>query len=1073
MHTTALSGYAELDCLSNFSFLRGASCPAQLVEQAARLGYQALALCDECSLAGVVRAYTEAEQQGIKLIVGSRFELDGMHVIILACNTNGYGDLSELITLARRRSGKGCYTLGLHDIAEPPAGYAHLRQLPDCLAILRPAHDIAPPLLDEQLARLKSVFPARLWLGLALHHGHADARHQATLEKAAANHALEVVALGQAEMHARSRQPLHDVLAAIRLKRPVAQCGYALKPNAEHHLRSRVRLANLYPARALAQTLAISERCTFDLKDIRYQYPREIVPDGMTPAAYLRQETYAGAKLRYPGGISAKVRSQIESELAIIASLAYEPYFLTVYDIVQFARSRGILCQGRGSAANSAVCYCLHITEVDPESGNTLFARFISHARKEPPDIDVDFEHQRREEIIQYIYGKYGRDRAALTAVVSSYRIRSVLRDTGKALGLDADLIDRIAKSFHYWDGKTGLLDRLAEHGLDRDSRLAGMWAQLAEALLGFPRHLSQHPGGFVIARDKLCRLVPIENAAMPDRSVVQWDKDDLDAMGLLKVDVLSLGMLSALRRCLALASARRGQPLRMQDIPGDDTATFEMIANADTVGVFQIESRAQMSMLPRIRPREFYDLVIQVAIVRPGPIQGGMVHPYLRRRNGEEPAISPTPAIEAVLRRTLGVPIFQEQAMQIAMDAAGFSADEADQLRRSMAAWRRKGGVGKFHDRLVQGLLANGCHKDFAEALYRQLEGFGEYGFPESHAASFAKLAYVSAWLKRHEPEAFLAALLNSQPMGFYSASQLVQDARRHGVQVLPVDIAHSMWDSTLASCALHTPHEALVSATASDATPETASARMPGFAPKTAARPAVRLGLSRIKALSEAAGRRIEAARCERAFDNVHDLSLRAALSRHDLDALAAANALQALAGHRRQARWQAAGPALKGLLHGAPITEPVMPALPAPVEAEEILADYQSLRLTLGRHPVALLRPALRERGFLDAATLAGSYPDRRLARACGIVTGRQRPGTAKGVVFVTLEDESGNVNVIVHAHLAERQRGELMHTRLMGVYGVWQKQSGVCHLLASRLVDLSPLLDGLPTRSRDFH
>ncbi|TEA71870.1 error-prone DNA polymerase [Allopusillimonas ginsengisoli] len=1057
MQTHTLIDYAELDCLSNFSFLQGASHPEQLVERAARLGYQALALCDECSLAGVVRAHTEAARLGLKLIIGSRFRLDSTYLIILARNEKGYGDLSELITLARRRSAKGHYQLALEDIASPPPGSEHLRGLPDCLAILRPDYGISETTLENHLLRLGQVFPERLWLGLALHHHHADAQHQARLEQAAQRTRVRIVALGQAEMHARSCQPLHDTLAAIRLKQPLSQCGYALKPNAEYHLRSRFRLASTYPAQAIAETLLISRLCTFNLKEIAYQYPQEIVPEGMAPDVYLRDETFAGARKRYPNGLSAKIRSQIESELLIIRTLNYEPYFLTVYDIVQFARKRGILCQGRGSAANSAVCYCLHITEVDPENGNALFARFISNARKEPPDIDVDFEHERREEVIQYIYKKYGRERAALTAVVTTYRIRSVLRDTGKALGIDLDLIGRIAKSFHYWDGKQGLLEKLAEHGLDPDGPVANKWIGLIESLLGFPRHLSQHPGGFVIARGKLSRLVPIENAAMPDRCVVQWDKDDLDAMGLLKVDVLGLGMLSALKRCLTLVERRRGQPMLMQEIANDDKDTYHMIQRADTVGVFQIESRAQMSMLPRLKPEKFYDLVIQVAIVRPGPIQGGMVHPYLRRRRREEKVDSPTPQIAAVLERTLGVPIFQEQAMQIAMVAAGFTPDDADLLRRSMAAWRRKGGVEKFRDRLIKGMMDHGCSEAYALSLYRQLEGFGEYGFPESHAASFAKLAYISAWFKCHEPEAFLAALLNAQPMGFYSPSQLVQDARRHNVQVLPVDVTISQWESTLEypDCASHQPPR--TNATAAD----------------SEIRPAVRLGLNRIKSLSESAGLRIEAACHTRPFNSLHDLALRASLTRHDMDALAAAGALHTIAGHRGQARWQAASPALNGLLREAPIHDSAQPALPAPTEGQNISADYHSLGLTLGRHPLALLRKQLQDRHFAPACTLIEEYPDRRLARACGIVTGRQRPQTANGIVFVTLEDETGNVNVIVRAELAQRQRMELVNSRLMGVYGVWQKQSGICHLMASRLVDLTPLLNDLPTRSRDFH
>lgn len=1036
-----LTGYAELDCISNYSFLQGASHPEELVTRAATLGYEALALSDECSLAGVVRAHTEAKRHKIKLIIGSRFKLDAVEIIVLARNEKGYGDLSELITMARRRSGKGQYQLSLNDITDPPHGYQHLKNLPDCLLILKPEYAIAPDALHQQIPPFLPAFSGRIWLGLSLHHRYADAQHLATLEEAARHFKLPLLATGQVEMHARSRQAMHDTLAAIRLKQALQNCGYALKTNAEHYLRSRLRLANIYPAYTLQETRHVSQLCIFSLDEIRYQYPTEIVPDGLTAAAYLRQETLAGANRRYPKGVSEQVRSQLETELTIITGLKYEPYFLTVYDIVKYARKQGILCQGRGSAANSAVCYCLGITEVNPENGNALFARFISQARNEPPDIDVDFEHQRREEIIQYIYQKYGRDRAALTAVVSSYRIRSVLRDTGKALGLDTRLIDRVAKSFHYWDGKKNLLEKITESGLPADTRQARMWVGLAQTLMGFPRHLSQHPGGFVIARDKLCRLVPIENAAMPDRSIVQWDKDDLDAMGLLKVDVLALGMLSALQRCLKMVGQRRGQPFTMGNIPQDDKRTFEMMQRADTIGVFQIESRAQMSMLPRLKPEVFYDLVIQVAIVRPGPIQGGMVHPYLRRRQKKEDACSPTPAIDKVLKRTLGIPIFQEQVMQVAMVAAGFTADEADDLRRSMAAWRRKGGVEKFRSKLIDGMKHNGYEEEFAERIFKQLEGFGEYGFPESHAASFAKLAYISAWLKCHEPEAFLAALLNSQPMGFYLPSQLVQDAKRHDVAVLPVDIAISLWEATLEATAVE--------------------------------RPAVRLGLNQIKGLSTQSGQRIINARQQQPFSDTHDLASRAGLSRHDMDALASANALLSLSGHRRQARWQAASHPLKGLLHNAAITDANTPPLPPLSEDQDIAADYQSTGLTLGRHPLALLRPLLQAQRFTQARVLANEYPDRRLARACGIVTTRQRPQTAKGIVFVTLEDETGNINVIVRPELAERQRTELVQSELLGVYGIWQQHHGICHLIASRLVDLTPLLGQLHTHSRDFH
>lgn len=1065
-----LGAYAELDCISNFTFLTGASHPEELVERAAVLGYAALALSDECSLAGVVRAHQEAGRRGLHFIVGSRFRLqEGIRLIALASNLNGYGNLSEIITLARRRSAKGEYRLHLADLKNPPPELAHLQGLPDCLIILKPGYDPAHSQLEAHVTELATVFPGRLWIGAELHHGCADARHLATLQEAGVRHGIPLVAIGGVEMHRRSRQPLHDTLTAIRHGRPVTEVIEHLHPNAERHLRSRLRLANLYPPELLQETMRISERCRFSLDEIRtqYQYPGEIVPSGMTPIQYLRRETLIGGLRRYPTGIPPKVRDQIEKELAIIADLAYEPYFLTVYDIVNFARRNDILCQGRGSAANSAVCYCLGITEVDPSEGNTLFARFISRERNEPPDIDVDFEHHRREEVIQYIYERYGRDRAALAAVAITYRHRSALRDTGKALGFPAETVDRVARSFHFWNGKKDLLTRIGEQGLPADSRPVRLWAMLAETLKGFPRHLSQHPGGFVISQGNLARLVPIENAAMPGRSVVQWDKDDLDAMGLLKVDVLALGMLSALQRCLKLVGSRRGRPLTLDDIPRNDPLTFDMMCRADTIGVFQIESRAQMSMLPRMKPREFYDLVVQVAIVRPGPIQGGMVHPYLRRRQGHEEVTWPSPELKPVLERTLGIPIFQEQAMQIAMVAAGFTADQADELRRAMAAWRRRGSVEKFRKQLIEGMQEKGYDVSFAEQIFSQLEGFGEYGFPESHSASFAKLAYCSAWLKCHEPAAFLAALLNSQPMGFYAPSQLVQDARRHGVEVRPVDVTQSLWNSTLEPCG----------ESASESVHEPGPGSNPGTVLKpgrACGQPAVRLGLSRVAGLSEPAGRRIEEARRQAPFASLHDLAVRAALDRRDMNALAAADALKALCGTRREAQWQAALGAPRGLLQKAPVVEDSHPVLPAMSEGENIVGDYRSLGLTLRRHPLALLRSQLEQRRFTMAQRLLAEWPDRRLARACGLVTTRQRPGTAKGTVFLTLEDESGHVNVIVRPDLAEKQHAELVGSRLLGVYGVWQRHhEAVCHLIAHRLVDLTPLLGTLPTRSRDFH
>ncbi len=995
-----LPRYAELHCLSNFSFLRGASHPEELVERAAALGYSALALTDECSMAGVVRAHLAAKEIGLKLIVGTEVRLDdGMKLVLLATDRRAYGAISTLITAGRRRARKGTYSLSRADL--------ELLGGEEVLVLLAGEAD------EAQGRWIAERFGGRAWLAAELHCGPNDRGKREALEALARASSLPVVAAGDVHMHVRSRRRLQDVLTAIRLGRPVAQCGHALFPNAERHLRLRMRLAQLYPPHWLAESVAIADRCAFSLDSLRYEYPAELVPEGETPAGWLRRLTEEGLAGRFPGGVPGKVRSLVEHELALIAELGYEPFFLTVHDVVSFARRRGILCQGRGSAANSAVCYALGITEVDPGRMNMLFERFVSRERDEPPDIDVDFEHQRREEVIQYLYGKYGRDRAALAATVICYRAKSAVRDVGKALGLPAAEVDALAKRFAFWDAKIPPTSPVLE---------------LAGALVGFPRHLSQHVGGFVISRGPLAGLVPVENAAMPERTVIQWDKDDLEELGLLKVDVLALGMLSAIRRALDFVG------LRMQDVPPEDPLTYEMIQKADTIGVFQIESRAQMSMLPRLRPRCFYDLVIEVAIVRPGPIQGGMVHPYLRRRRGEEPVTYPSPQVEGVLERTLGVPIFQEQVMQLAMVAAGFTPGEADRLRRSMAAWRRSGNLQQFEAKLKDGLRRNGYPPDFADALYRQILGFGEYGFPESHSASFALLVYVSSWLKRHHPAAFCAALLNSQPMGFYAPSQLVQDARRHGVEVRPPDVNASDWDCTLE-----------------------------GEGPQ----PAVRLGLRMVSGLSQAAGRCIEASR---PFASVADLALRARLNRKDLRSLAAAGALGSLAGHRRLARWAAAGMDT-GVL-GAQAAEEAPPELAPSTEGQDIVADYESLGLTLGRHPLALLRRRLGAMRLATAEDLRG-YRHGRFARVAGLVTCRQRPDTASGVVFVTLEDETGCVNVVVWRRLVESQRAELLGARLLGVQGVVERDGEVVHLVARRLFDYSTLLGPLTTASRDFH
>ncbi|MEX8195150.1 DNA polymerase III subunit alpha [Comamonas guangdongensis] len=1040
--------YAELHCLSHFSFLRGASAPAELVHRAKSLGYAALALTDECSVAGAVRAHEAARDCGLHLIHGSEFAWGALRIVALVRDLQGWGNLCEFITAARGRAAKGEYMV---DEISP---WSLLQEGCECLLLpQRSALDASDlEAVTASLARAVACLePKSAWLGVELHLAPDDSLWLQTLQQAGAALGLRLLACGDVHMHARSRKPLQDVVTAIRLGRTVAECGFALQPNAERHLRSRLRLAALYPKALLEATLALAERCRFSLDEIRYHYPQESVLPGMTATQTLAWLTWEGAAGRYPQGIPEKVRDQLRIELALIADQKYEMYFLTVHDIVRYARSVGILCQGRGSAANSAVCYCLGITAVNPEGNHLLFERFISKERSEPPDIDVDFEHARREEVIQYIYGKYGRDRAALTAVVSCWRSRSALRDVGKALGLPAGLIDALAKG-QYWfsehaqaqagkaepgDGAEAP-EALPEDWVERKFKEAQvlaeekacaesplrlrLWVELAWQLKDCPRHLSQHVGGFVLTEGRLTRLVPVEPAAMVNRSVIQWDKDDLDVLGLLKVDVLALGMLTVLRNALDERARWRGEPWELHQIPPDDPATYAMICEADTVGTFQIESRAQMSMLPRLLPRKFYDLVVEVAIVRPGPIQGGMVHPYLLSRERERRGLAlrlEKPELAKALQRTLGVPIFQEQVMQIAIEAAGFSAGRADELRRSMAAWKRKGGVHRFKDELIGGMLAHGYRLEFAQAIFQQMLGFGEYGFPESHAYSFALLAYASAWLKRHEPAVFLQALLNAQPMGFYSPSQLVQDARRHGVRVLPVDVCHSRWCCTL----------------------EEPLAPIRGVA---LPQPAVRLGLNRVAKLGQAAALRIEEQAAQAPWADVADLALRARLDKADIETLAAADALRSLAGHRRQQMWDAAAQAvLPPLFAGVPIHEPRL-VLPPAKEGEEIMFDYAATGLSLRRHPLALLRPGLVRHGLRTAVELRQMLPGQKV-RACGIVTVRQRPPTANGTLFITLEDETGVINLVVWSQSFARWQAPLLASRLLAVEGIWQSSS----------------------------
>ncbi len=1032
--------YAELHCLTNFTFLRGASHPHEMVGQAVGLGYEALAITDECSVAGVVRAHVAAKGRQLRLIIGSELRLAcGMRLVVLATDRRGYGRICRLITRGRRAAQKGGYSLTRVDLEENGLEHCLILWLPGGRSHL------------EEARWLKERFTDRLWVAVELLREGADREHLEALQRVGRDLGIPLVASGDVHMHVRARRRLQDAITAIRYNMPIREAGRKLHPNGERYLRERERLAKLYPRELLEETVAIARRCTFSLEELRYEYPHELVPAGETPTSHLRKLTEAGARWRWPQGVPEGERKAIEHELALIADLRYAPYFLTVHDIVAFARSQGILCQGRGSAANSRVCYCLGVTSVDPLRGaSLLFERFISRERNEPPDIDIDFEHERREEVIQYVYGKYGRERAAIAATVIMYRPRSALRDLGKAFGLDPDRCARLTKVMQWWDGDEAMHERLREAGFDPESPALARLLPLAQELVafpGFPRHLSQHVGGFVISEGALEELVPIENAAMEGRTVVQWDKDDLNDLGLLKVDLLALGMLTALRKSFDLVNDFRGTRHALGGLPAEAPEVYEMISRADTIGIFQIESRAQMAMLPRLQPRSYYDLVIEIAIVRPGPIQGDMVHPYLKRRKSREPVSYPSREVEGVLHRTLGVPIFQEQVMQLAIAAAGFTPGEADALRRAMGAWKRTGGIEHFREKLLGGMRAHGYAEDFAQRLYQQMLGFGEYGFPESHSASFALLAYDSAWLKCHEQAAFTAALLNSQPMGFYAPAQLVRDARTHGVEVRPVDVCVSVWDCTLERR-------------------------------EEEDQPALRLGLRLVKSLSRSGADRLIEARRQQPFVSVQDLATRAALERGDLEALAAAGAFASLSGNRHLAFWEVAGTerplpletALEDVSHEAAL-QPT-PLLRTPTEGERIVADYASVGLTLGRHPLALLRASLQSKHLLSARELDG-IPHGKPVRTAGIVLMRQRPGTASGVTFLTLEDETGQVNIIVWERIGDENRHALVESRLLEVHGELQRQEGVMHVVARRLIDRSPLLGELITRSRDFH
>ena len=1047
--------YAELQVASNYSFLIGASHPDELVIAAKALGLAALAIVDRNSLAGVVRAHVAAKEAGLRFVVGARLApRDGPEILCFPSDRAAYGRLCRLLTLGKRRVEKGACDFSFEELLAHGAGQVFVALPPEPLRVAYPQTPYPDAAFRSALARLLAAFPGACYLAAQQLYRGDDARRLAALAALAEESGAPLVATNDAHMHGPQRKALLDVVTCIREGCTIDEAGFRLAANAERHLKSPREMAHLFRGhpQALARTLEIVARCTFSLDELSYEYPDEVTEEGRTPQQELAHLTWRGAGERYPGGLPGGVKATIEHELALIDELGYAPYFLTVADLVRFARSRGILCQGRGSAANSAVCYCLGITAVDPARLDLLFERFVSAERGEPPDIDVDFEHERREEVIQYIYEKYGRDRAGLTATVICYRGRGAIREVGKALGLSEDRVAALSGALWGWSREGLDAATVRELGLDPADRRLALALELAHELIGFPRHLSQHVGGFVMTRDLLSELVPIENAAMADRTVIEWDKDDLDALGILKVDVLGLGMLTCVKKAFALLRGHYGRDFNLATVPGGDSKVFDMLCRADSIGVFQVESRAQMSMLPRLKPRDFYDLVIEVAIVRPGPIQGDMVHPYLRRRNGEETVSYPSAELAEVLGKTLGVPLFQEQAMKIAIVAAGFTPSEADKLRRAMATFRRVGTIHTFRDKLVEGMAARGYERDFAARCFRQIEGFGTYGFPESHAASFALLVYVSAWLKCHFPEVFAAALLNSQPMGFYAPAQIVRDAREHAVEVRPPDVNASDWDCTLE--------------------------------PAAGSCFALRLGLRQIKGLAEAEARALVAARGN-GYAEVRALWRRAGLGAKALEALARADAFGTLGLNRRAALWAVkglpragAGSGAGGAAGGVPLPlfaaageeergeEPEV-VLPAAALSEEVVDDYRSLRLSLKAHPVSFLRDEFAAMGLVEAARLA-ELPDGSWVRLAGLVLVRQRPGSAKGVIFATLEDETGVANAIVWADVFARYRQTLLKASLLMVEGRLQREQTVIHLVAQRLTDMTDRLHALAQR-----
>lgn len=1033
-----MSSYAELHCVSNFSFLRGASHPGELVREARDLGYSALALTDECSMAGVVRALEAAEDCKLKLIIGAEFRChNDLHLVLLAPCQRAYAQICGLITKGRIESAKGTYDLSRSHFET---------DLSECLALW-----VAPRNARPSEARwLREFFPERSWIAVEMLRRPDDVQHLAAMRRLGQSFGLPLVASGDVHMHVESRRALQDTMTAIRHGCTVAAAGHHLFPNAERHLRPRDVLAELYPAELLEETLRIAERCEFSLRSLQYNYPNEIVQPGLTATEHLRNLTEIGIKRRWPRGVHASILATIERELALIQRKRYEHFFLTVHEITEWARSeladdgtkkKPILCQGRGSAANSIVCYALGITEVNPEDISVLFERFLSDERDEPPDIDVDFEHERREEVIQHVFRKYGRTRAAIAATVITYQTRSAIRDVGKALGLTEDVVGRLAKSHAWWDNWERLYANIKAQGMHVDEIVMRRLCILVKELVSFPRHLSQHVGGFVIAEEPISELVPIENAAMPDRTIIQWDKNDLEELGLLKVDVLALGMLTAMRKTFELLDSAGTGPTAMAQIERDDVATYDMICRADTVGVFQIESRAQMSMLPRLKPRNYYDLVIEIAIVRPGPIKGGMVHPYLQRRSMKaEDVPYASEDLRPVLAKTRGVPIFQEQVMQIAIVAANFTPGEADQLRRAMGAWQRSGKMSMYREKLMSGMLAKNYSRDFAEQIYKQIEGFGEYGFPESHSASFALLTYFSSWLKCHQPAAFIAGLINSQPMGFYQPAQLLEQVKRQGVKVRPVDVTASHYDCTLEL--------------------DDSGAH------------AIRLGMRLIKGLRKEDAMNVVAARAIAPFTSVEDAAYRAGLKSRAAKALATSGAFRSLSEHRNQAFWSALGiESLPGALAGQAAAE-TSPQLPLPTEWEEIQRDYRQMGLSTGRHPMAVLRPKLRASGISTRREL-DSMRHGRTVRVGGLVTHLQHPQTANGVIFASLEDETGINNIIIWPAIFELYRQRILQSNFMVVTGELQSVESVVHVVATDVEDYSHWVRTLPRKSRDFH